>query len=108
MSVPPVIELMTAYEVQTISICIVLVRVFTIDSFTKQFNSNVINIKQDLESFCQELPRLPAECRIAVRRKKGEKQIKCKDFYVRKTVIEHGLTWYIINNKKYKNIKFNR
>ena len=64
------------------------------------YTGHVINLPQDVVSFANSLPRVPAELDVLVVRKDSEQSHR--DFRVRRSVVQEALTWQLENNRYYR------
>ena len=67
------------------------------------YSRHVINLRQDVASFANTLPRLPSELDVIVVRKEGAAESH-NDFRVRRSVVFCALQWFLANNIYYRNI----
>lgn len=70
------------------------------------YSGHVINLPQDIASFTNNLPRVPAELDVIVVRKEGATGSH-RDFRVRRSVVLHALEWLIAHNMYYRNVHIN-
>ena len=94
---------LTQVEEMLISAVIPLMSVYRLPHGQYGYKGDIINLPQDIKSFCTSLPRLPKNVDILIVRKEGGVNAH-KDFKVRRAVVHRALHWLKQNNRYYPHI----
>ena len=80
-----------------------LITVYTVKGGQQKGSKHVINFPQNLNRLATQLPRLPGEVPLVVRRSNGQDG-RHYDFHVRRDKVQAALVWLRINNRWYHDI----
>ena len=80
-----------------------LITVYTVKGGQRKGSKHVINFPQDLNRLATQLPRLPGQVPLVVRRS-NRSEGRHYDFRVRRDKVQAALVWLRINNRWYHDI----